>query len=176
MQLLTGIQRPTTIYRPPLVEKQQEKSEGQLSTERLILKTVKLALLLRNRQEFTLFLNLGRKKDNAALPTALFILIRANKLSVSGVMVEEVLVILRSLAALGIGGLGKLVNGEWELSVVLRELGKARMLQCLTEWRVARNGHVVRKPLEAYLALLIKRNKKSFEVDDNQKDLYLEDR
>ena len=179
MQLLAGIQRPTNIHRAPVVKERKEK-DALLDTERLVLKTIKLALVLRGRDEFTMFNNLCQS-NNAGLPTALFMLIRANKLSVTGAVVEEALSVLRMLRVLDIGGLGKLVSGEWPLGVVLVEMEKARLLKGLTEWRMARRGKVVRKPLEAYLALVIKRGqlKKPSDLlfpEDQGKEIYLEQR
>lgn len=171
MQLLAGIQRPTTIYRPQRTLEKEETGnvpeEEGLTAERLALKTVKLALLLRSRREFTIFQGLGINTDSPALPTALFMLIRANRLSVSGGVVETALGLLRGLSELGVGGLGKVANGEWALPVVLEQVERARMLKFLTEWRMARKGVVVSRPLEAYLGLTIKRSSKKHQPDQD---------
>ena len=153
MQLLAGIQRPIPTVQTPLLQDIDYKS--------LCLKTVKLTLVLMKRADMIIFsrsnFEAGSQKRRLALTCGLFMLIRASKMSVSGVIVEKALCTLERLEVLGLWGLGQLVTGGWEIESVINLLDYAVMLKILTEWRLTARGQArLNKPLDVYLAHLIK--------------------
>ena len=173
MQLLAGIQRPV-----PTVQTSQHQNQD-IDYVSLCLKTVKLTFVLMKRADMTIFsrpnFEMGPSKRRLALTCGLFMLIRASKMNVSGLVVEKALSSLEKLDMLGLWGLGQLVTGGWEFENVIGLLDYAVLLKILTEWRLAAKGQArLNKPLDVYVSYLTKGTpqeplndkKKTFKLSD----------
>jgi hypothetical protein len=155
MQLLAGIQRPI-----PTVQTSQHQNQ-EISYVSLCLKTVKLTLVLMKRADMTIFsrhnFEMGPSKRRLALTCGLFMLIRASKMNVSGLVVEKALGSLEKLDVLDLWGLRQLVSGSWEFEHVINILDNAVLLKILTEWRLASKGQArLNNPLDFYISHLTK--------------------
>jgi hypothetical protein len=153
MQLLAGIQRPIPVV--------QANSNQYVDHFSLCIKTVKLVFVLMKRADMNLFsrsvFEVSISKRRLALTSALFMLIRASKMNVSGIIVEKALNSLEKLSFLGLWGLGQLVSGAWGLENVFTILDNAIKFKTFVEWRLSANGQTRPfKPLDAYIAHLLK--------------------
>lgn len=145
MMLLEGLQRPVPVQRsaPEAI---------------LLAKTIRLANMLINKNEFVLFKGNSMLKLRSAYLCSLFMLIRAGKLSLVGSVIEKLVTTLELLANLK--NPLKFLNGT---NFGLLERGK--VLKLLLIWRLRAKGmsgaKVLKQPLDSFVSLLAKRSDNS---------------